>query len=154
MRIAIRWLCLARGQATSVPHRPATAGAHVQTVPDEVELIENWPVTRPASADPGAAAATSRVPRTGPQGAAMDDTLETDVEHTHAELMERLTVVDSRDCHTEAFLYSDDTIAVYVRNGGESVTAVYWLDQARALHEALGHLLWRADHPTPAQLDE
>jgi hypothetical protein len=85
----------------------------------------------------------------------MDDTVESDLEDTGAELVESLTVVAVRDCHTEAYLYSNDTIALYLRkDGGEGVTIVYWLDQARALHEALGHLLWRADHPTPARLDD
>jgi len=86
----------------------------------------------------------------------VDDSVETgvEVEEVDAELVASLTVVAARDCQTEAYLYSDDTIGLYVRNGGECVTASYWLHQARALHEALGHLLWLADHPAPAQVED
>ena len=86
----------------------------------------------------------------------IDDPVETgvEVEEVDAELVASLTVVAAQDCQTEAYLYSDDTIGLYVRHGGQSLTASYWLHQARALHEALGHLLWLADHPAPAQAEE
>jgi hypothetical protein len=77
-----------------------------------------------------------------------------DVEEVDAEIVEGLTVVTARACHTELYLYSDDTIALQIHNGDDGLIVAYWIDQARALHEALGHLLWLADHPATRPADD
>ena len=62
-----------------------------------------------------------------------------------ATIAESLIAINDTDCYTEAYLYGDGTIGLHVEDGGpEPVEPVYTLEQAEALHRALGHLLYLA----------
>jgi len=58
---------------------------------------------------------------------------------------ESITVVEDTNCHTEAYLYDDGTIGLHVEDGEGALDTDYTIEQARKLHEALGHLLYLAN---------
>lgn len=58
---------------------------------------------------------------------------------------ETVVAVDDTDSYTEAYLMTDGTIQLHVEDGEASVDTIYTVEQARALHEALGHLLYLAN---------
>lgn len=63
-----------------------------------------------------------------------------------ATITESLTAVDDANCYTEAHLYSDGRIQLHVETDApEPVEPIYTIEQARKLHETLGHLLYLAN---------
>ena len=58
---------------------------------------------------------------------------------------ESVIVVEDTDSYTEASLMSDGTIQLHAEDGETGIDVIYPLDQARRLHEALGHLLYLAN---------
>lgn len=60
-------------------------------------------------------------------------------------IAESITVIDDRAVYTEAYLYGDGRIGLHAEDGENCAEPVYTVEQARALHEALGHLLYLAN---------
>lgn len=58
---------------------------------------------------------------------------------------ESLIVVEDYTAYTEAYLYGDGRIGLHAEDGENCAEPVYTVEQARALHEALGHLLYLAN---------
>ena len=56
-----------------------------------------------------------------------------------------IVVVQDEDRCTEANLMTDNTIQMYFEDGENCIDMVYTLEQAEALHRALGHLLYLAN---------
>ena len=50
-----------------------------------------------------------------------------------------------RSSYTEAYLMSDGTIQLHVEDGESALDTIYTVENARKLHEALGHLLYLAN---------
>ena len=60
-------------------------------------------------------------------------------------ITESLTAVAEYDSLTEAHLTSYREIQLHVEDGQNGIDVVYTLEQAEALHRALGHLLYLAN---------
>ncbi len=59
-------------------------------------------------------------------------------------LTENLIVVPDASQYTEANLTADGRIQLHVEDGDNAAEPVYTVEQAEALHQALGHLLYLA----------
>lgn len=61
--------------------------------------------------------------------------------------IETVVVVEDAesDCYTEAYLLDDGRIRLHVEDGIKDAEPTYTLEQAEALHRALGHLLYLAN---------
>lgn len=61
-------------------------------------------------------------------------------------ITEDLIVVPETNCYTEGRIYSDGRIGLHVEDSDSNAAEpIYTVEQARALHEALGHLLYLAN---------
>jgi hypothetical protein len=59
-------------------------------------------------------------------------------------LIENLVVVSDTEQYTEVNLTADGRIQLHVEDGDSAAEPVYTVEQAEALHQALGHLLYLA----------
>ena len=62
-----------------------------------------------------------------------------------AMIAESLIAVDDTACYTEAYLYGDGRIGLHAEDGDTAAEPIYTIEQARKLHETLGHLLYLAN---------
>lgn len=58
---------------------------------------------------------------------------------------ETFVVIDNTDCYAEAYLWEDGRIGLHIEDGDTAAEPVYTIEQARKLHETLGHLLYLAN---------
>jgi hypothetical protein len=61
------------------------------------------------------------------------------------QIIETVTITDEGDC-TEVSVTDDDTIILHAEDADGVVDATYTLEQAKALRDALAHLIWSAEH--------
>lgn len=64
------------------------------------------------------------------------------------EIAETIVVIDDETRYAEGYLLHSFArpIGLHLESDETAVEISYSIDEARALHEALGHLIWLADH--------
>jgi hypothetical protein len=61
-----------------------------------------------------------------------------------------VVVIEDADRYAEGWLVDDEQqpIGLHLESSETAFVVSYTIEQARALHEALGHLIWLATHNT------
>ena len=70
------------------------------------------------------------------------------MEITGRDTVETVIVIEDEARYAEGYVLRDHkrSVGLCLENGEESFTVTYNIEEAQALHEALGHLIWAANH--------
>jgi len=62
------------------------------------------------------------------------------------DVTETVVPIADESAYTELYRYADGTLGGHLEDGKDSSEPRWTLEQAKAIHAALGHLIWQAEY--------